>query len=164
MKKLSFTGVLLALCLWLPSASAQTSQLDDALQAYETGHYRQALVLAHLAGQAGNARAMELAATMLWHGTRLYGDDVPGDRAEAIRLFRAAVALDRDGQLNAAPYYLALLARAPARAAATQLDATASATPSPTMSATPAADASVPASKRTTVGVQTGQGAAVQRK
>ena len=156
MKKLSFTGVLLALCLWLPTASAQTSQLDDALEAYETGHYRQALVLAHLAGQAGNARAMELAATMLWHGAQLYGDDVPGDRAEAIRLFRAAVALDRDGQLNAAPYYLALLARAQARAAATQLDAT--------VSASPAADASVPASKRTTVGVQTGQGAEVQRK
>ena len=155
MKKLSFTGVLLALCLWLPTASAQTSQLDDALEAYETGHYRQALVLAHLAGQAGNARAMELAATMLWHGAQLYGDDVPGDRAEAIRLFRAAVALDRNGQLNAAPYYLALLARAPARAAATQLDAT--------VSASPAADASVPASKRTTVGVQTGQGADVQR-
>ena len=156
MKKLSFTGVLLALCLWLPTASAQTSQLNDALEAYETGHYRQALVLARLAGQAGNARALELAGTMQWHGARLYGVEVPGDRAEATRLFRAAIALDRDGQLNAAPYYLALLARAQARAAATQLDAT--------VSASPAADASVPASKRTTVGVQTGQGAEVQRK
>jgi len=140
MKNLSLTGVLLALCLWLPSASAQTSQLDDALEAYETGHYRQALVLARLAGQVGNVRALELAATMQWHGARLYGADVPGDQAEAIRLFRAAMALDRDGQLNAAPYYLALLARAQARAAAT--------TSPKTPAAMPAADASLPANNR----------------
>lgn len=137
MKNLSFIGVLLALCLWLPTASAQTSQLDDALEAYETGHYRQALVLSRLAGQAGNARALELAATMLWHGTRLYGDDLLVDRAEAIRLFRAAVALDRDGQLNAAPYYLALLARIQATPTA----------------ATATADAPLPANKRTTLGL-----------
>ena len=105
-------GLLSALCLWLPSAWAQTHRLDDVLEAYERGHYRQALELAHQAGLAGNARALELAATMQWHGSRLYGIQVPGDRAEATRLFRAAVALDQDGQLNAARFYLALAGRA----------------------------------------------------
>ena len=130
-------GLLSALCLWLPGAWAQTHRLDDALEAYERGHYRQALELARQAGQAGNARALELAGSMQWLGSRLYGIQVPGDRAEATRLFRAAVALDRDGQLNAARFYLALAGRAHA-------------TP---IAATPAIPAgvptNVPASKRT---------------
>lgn len=130
-------GLLSALCLWLPSAWAQTHRLDDVLEAYERGHYRQALELARQAGQAGNARALELAATMQWHGSRLYGIQVPGDRAEATRLFRAAVALDRDGQLSAARFYLALARRAHA-------------TPIAAAPAIPVGmPTSVPASKRT---------------
>ena len=114
-------GLLSALCLWLPGAWAQTHRLDDVLEAYERGHYRQALELARQAGQAGNARALELAGSMQWHGSRLYGSQVPGDRAEATRLFRAAVALDRDGQLNAARFYLALAGRAKAANLSAQL-------------------------------------------
>lgn len=116
-------GLLSALCLWLPSAWAQTHRLDDALEAYERGHYRQALELARQAGQAGNARALELAGSMQWLGSRLYGIQVPGDRTEATRLFRAAVALDRDGQLSAARFYLALAGRAHATPIATPLAA-----------------------------------------
>lgn len=117
-KHLPFWATLLALSLSMPVASAQTDSLDDALEAYERGHYRQALDLARRAGQAGSARALELAASMQWHGARLYGVAVPGDRGEAVRLFGAAVALDRDRQLSVAPFYLALAARASATSTA----------------------------------------------
>ena len=108
----SFLSGVLALSVSLAAASAHADQLDDAMEAYEHGHYGQALDLARRAGQDGNARALELAASMQWHGARLYGTSVPGDRAEAVSLFKAAVAADRGEQLIAAPYYLAQWSRA----------------------------------------------------
>ena len=51
------------------------------------------------------------AASLPWHGARLYGAAVPGDRGDAVRRFSAAASLDRGGQFNAAPYCLARAAR-----------------------------------------------------
>ena len=60
-------------------------QLGRGLEEYDLGHYAQAVLNLRRAAGLGDARATELLALMFRYGERLYGVQVPADRAEAAR-------------------------------------------------------------------------------
>lgn len=79
-----------ALVVLSPAASAQSDLWNRAAAEYEVQHFAQALSLYEELARGGNARAAEMAGTMLLCGAALYGKDVPQDRARAAALLKVA--------------------------------------------------------------------------
>lgn len=87
---------IILLILGSPSVTWGGGAVDAAMQAYDKGHYAEALKRFETAAQGGDARAQEVLGFMYLNGKALYGDAIPWDRQRAIYWFRKAAQQQRE--------------------------------------------------------------------
>lgn len=92
----AFAFFIASLLFGAPSVTWGAGTADAALEAYENGHYAEALKRFETAARGGDARAQEVLGFMYLNGKALYGDAIPWDRERAVYWFRKAAQQQRE--------------------------------------------------------------------
>lgn len=87
-------GLSLALVALLAMSPAQAASpsYDRGLEAAADYHYAESLTHFRAAAEAGDAEAQRTLGLMLLYGSQLYGAEIPGNFAQAVRWLQSAAA------------------------------------------------------------------------